>query len=526
MRPVPARRRSHRTASRRPRCHRRRPSARRASSPGSQTATVTWTAPGSTGGSPITGYTITSSPGGLTGSAGASATSGTVAGLVFGTTYTFTVVATNAAGPGAPSQPSNSVTPTTVPSAPTIGTASIVRGSQTATVTWTGRAASGGSPITGYTITSSPGGLTGRAGASATSARVGAGVRHRLTPSPWVATMRPVPARRRSHRTASPRLGARRADHRHGEHRRRQARRRPSPGPRGQHGGRPITGYTITSSPGRPDRQRWRQRHLGHGGRAGVRHHLHLHRGRHQSPVPRAVAAIENSVTPTTVPSAPPSARRASSPAARRRPSLDRAGQPPAARRSRLHHHQQSGGLTAALAPAATSGHGGRAGVRTTYTFTVVATNAAGPGAPSQPSNSITPTTVPGAPTIPRPLRAMRKFQVRSRRPASNGGSTILQYTATCGSQSASGPSSPITVSGLTNGTSYTCTVTATNAMRHRSRLSAVEQRTPTSVPGAPTIARRASSPAARRRPSPGPRRQHRRLADHRLHHHQQFRAA
>jgi Fibronectin type III domain len=52
--------------------------------------------------------------------------------------------------------------------------------------------------------------------------------------------------------------------------------------------------------------------------------------------------------------------------------------------------------------------------------------------------------------------------------PNGSGGSTITSYAATCSSGgaigSASGSASPITVTGLTNGQPYTCTVTATNA--------------------------------------------------------------
>ena len=79
--------------------------------PGTSTAMVTWTAPSSDGGSPITGYTITSNPGSLTGSAGPAATSGTVAGLSAGVAYTFAVTARSSAGVGAASPSSNAVTP-------------------------------------------------------------------------------------------------------------------------------------------------------------------------------------------------------------------------------------------------------------------------------------------------------------------------------------------------------------------------------------------------------------------------------
>ena len=134
-------------------------------SAGNAQASVTFTAPVSNGGSAITGYTVTSSPGNITGTGAASPI--TVTGLTNGTAYTFTVTATNAIGNSVASSASNSVTPVApsiVPGAPTIGTASA--GNAQASVTFTSPVSNGGSAITGYTITSSPGGLTGTGTAS------------------------------------------------------------------------------------------------------------------------------------------------------------------------------------------------------------------------------------------------------------------------------------------------------------------------------------------------------------------------
>jgi hypothetical protein len=73
-------------------------------------ATVAWSAPTSTGGSPVTGYTVTASPGGAR--CETSTTSCAVSGLKNGTAYTFTVIAANALGAGPASSASNVITPT------------------------------------------------------------------------------------------------------------------------------------------------------------------------------------------------------------------------------------------------------------------------------------------------------------------------------------------------------------------------------------------------------------------------------
>lgn len=79
---------------------------------GYEQASVPFTAPASNGGSTITSYTATSSPGNITGTLFQSGSGTiTVTGLTNGTAYTFTVTATNATGTSAASDASNSVTP-------------------------------------------------------------------------------------------------------------------------------------------------------------------------------------------------------------------------------------------------------------------------------------------------------------------------------------------------------------------------------------------------------------------------------
>ena len=98
-----------------------------ATATGATTATVTYTAPGSDGGARITTYTATSSPGSITGSL-SQAGSGTISvtGLTAGTTYTFTVVATNSVGNSSPSAASNAISTTSGTTAGLIPTFSAV----------------------------------------------------------------------------------------------------------------------------------------------------------------------------------------------------------------------------------------------------------------------------------------------------------------------------------------------------------------------------------------------------------------
>ena len=132
------------------------------------------------------------------------------------------------------------------------------------------------------------------------------------------------------------------------------------------------------------------------------------------------------------------------------------------------------------------------------YTLTVTATNAGGTGPPSSPSNAVVPVTVPGPPVIGTATASFEgaSASVTFSPPASNGGSPVTSYTVTAadstnpahGRETVSGASGPITVSGLTNGDSYTFTVTATNAVGTGPASPPSNAVVPATIPGAPVI--------------------------------------
>lgn len=110
----------------------------------------------------------------------------------------------------------------------------------------------------------------------------------------------------------------------------------------------------------------------------------------------------------------------------------------------------------------------------TAYTFTVTAANAGGDGPASAASNAVTPTgaSAPGAPTGVAAQGDSKSAVVRWTAPSSDGGSAITGFTVTpfvgttAGTtQAAAASATSARVTGLSNGTSYTFRVNATNGV-------------------------------------------------------------
>lgn len=119
-----------------------------------ESASISWLAPNSDGGSAITAYQIVTSPGGTTTSVAGSARTATVTGLVGGQSYTFTVAAVNKNGVGN-AVPSNAVTPTVAPDQPpgAVGSFTTSANPEKASISLRWEPPSSDQPITSYTVT-------------------------------------------------------------------------------------------------------------------------------------------------------------------------------------------------------------------------------------------------------------------------------------------------------------------------------------------------------------------------------------
>ena len=330
---------------------------------------VSWTAPSEVGGSPITGYTATASPGG-TSCTTTGALNCTVGGLTNGTAYSFTVTATNSDGTGSPSDGSVWVTPAAAPDAPSsvFGTP----GDSEATVTWLAPETNGGAAITTYTVTASPGGAT-----CSTSGSLTCIVPTLTNSTPYTFTV-----------TATNSVGT-------------------SPA---SNASDPVTPLPV---PGAPTT-------------------VNATPGSGQATVSWAAPADAggSAIIAYTVTASPGGSRCSTS------------------------------GATSCTVIDLTNG--------TAHTFTVTATNAIGTGPASVASSPVTPVGVPDAPTNVTAIAGDTTADVSWNVPVSDGGSDLTGYTATAAPGGASCTTTgtvSCTISGLTNDVIHTVTVTASNAL-------------------------------------------------------------
>ena len=129
----------------------------------------------------------------------------------------------------------------------------------------------------------------------------------------------------------------------------------------------------------------------------------------------------------------------------------------------------------------------------TAYTFTVTAKSAAGLSASSPASQSVTPADAPDAPTITTVNAGNTQATVTWSDGAANGATitswTVRAYTdgPTLAATKSNCTGSPCTVTGLTNGTPYTFTVTSTNRVGTSEASAASAAVSPGAVPTAPS---------------------------------------
>lgn len=416
-----------------------------AATAGNTSASVTFTAPASTGGVAITGYTVTSSPGNLTGTGTAGPI--TVNGLANGTAYTFTVTATNSVGTGSASTASTAVTPKAAqtitfdnPGAQNFGATPTLSASSNSGLTPTFT-----SSTTGVCTVASGGGLTFVSAGTCTinANQAGNGSYLAATQVSQSFTVNAVAP-------GAPVIGTATA----GNTQATVTFTAPA-----SNGGAAITGYTVTSSPGG----------LTGTGASSPINVTGLTNGTAytftvkatNSAGTGAASAASNSVTPSVV--LPPTVGAVNASVAY------------GSNNNAITLNVTGTYTSVAVAGAASHGTATASGTSITYTptagyagsdsFTYTATNAGGTSAAGTVTiNVVAP--APSAAVIGTATAGDKQATVSFTLSSSTGAASASSYTvtATPGGASATGSSSPITVTGLTNGTAYTFTVVASNS--------------------------------------------------------------
>lgn len=425
---------------------------------GDRQATVNWNAPASTGGSAITGYQVTVTPGGTTSTVAGETT--TVTGLTNGTSYVFSVAATNAVGTG-PFASSNAVTPgaaITPPGAPDSVSVSAV-GDGWATVTWTPPNSEGGGPILSYTITPSAGPST-TVPAAATAATImgltdgvactfGVFATNAAGNGPSASTTSPAtPMGLPGAPTGVLAIGG-------------AGQATVSWNAPGDTGGGALGDYTVTVTPGGATTSVTGTSTVVSGLTNGSSCVITVAATNAAGTGP---AVASNVVTPATVPDAPGAVAVAEvgdgwititwvAPASDGGSPIGSYTIAPS-----------SGPPTTVQAPAVAATITGLTN-GTTYTFSLFATNSIGSGPFATTASGATPIGLPGPPTGVLAVAGNGQVTVTWSAPASTGGGTLGAYTLTVtpGGATSSASSTSATLTGLTNGQSYVIAVAATN---------------------------------------------------------------